>query len=282
VRKTSKYAFEHNIPFVPPLMQDDTSLTNNPYLFQVYPSEESELIWQAKYVSSKHSDNLLLLYKPSLKNEEQIAEFKQLLTNHLLQKSELDTVGFQEIVINDSLNIILNKHLNKDTLNYAIVFSSYEPEVINALTQLHFHLRDFPINVFGQSSWQVFPNVRIDHFHDLEATIYSPFFINYKSPHVKRFVELCRNKLHYEPYKTTSKGTGLNYTYLGYDLGMYFIKASYNFGEEICNCVSNYNPALLQTTYHFVRNSSGGCFENNYMNFIHYTSDYEIISEQVE
>lgn len=282
VRKTSKYAFEHNIPFIPPLMKGDTTIMNNPYLFQVYPSEESKLIWEAKYLSAKHNTNILFLYKPSIKNDEQIASFKQLLTNHLSLQHGHDTIYLKNLIINDSLNLILGKVLKKDTMNYAIVYSSYEPEVINALSQLHFHLREYPIHVFGQSSWQVFSNVRIDHFHDLETTICSPFFINYKSPHVKRFVEICRNKLHYEPYKTTSKGTGLNYTFLGYDLGMYFLKASYYYGEDLCNCASNYSPALLQTTYHFIRNSSAGCFENNYLNFIHYTKNFEIITEQVE
>jgi LysM repeat protein len=282
VRRTSKYAFEHKIPFIPPLMKGDTTILNNPYLFQVYPSTESEYIWQAKYLSQKQSENLLYLYKPSIRNEEEIAHFKQLLTNHLASQPSTDSLLITDIVINDSLNYILGKVLRKDTMNYAIVFSSYEPEVINSLSQLHFHLREFPIKVFGQPSWQVFPNIRIDHFHDLEATIYSPFFIDYTSPHVKRFVEICRNKLKYEPYKTTTKGTGLNYTFLGYDLSMYFLKSSYFYGEELCNCVSNYKPALLMTTYHFVRNSSAGCFENDHINFIRYTKEYDVVEEYLE
>jgi LysM repeat protein len=282
VRKTSKYSFEHKIPFIPPLMKGDTTIMNNPFLFQVYPSKESEYIWQARYLSQKHSNNILYLYKPSIRNREEILQFKQLFTNHLTSQKGVDSLMLTDIVINDSLNYILSKVLRKDTMNYAIVFSSYEPDVINALSQLHFHLREFPIRVFGQPSWQVFPNIRIDHFHDLEATIYSPFYIDYTSPHVKRFVEICRNKLHYESYKTTTKGNGLNYTYLGYDLGMYFLTSSYYYGNELCNCVSNYNPVLLLTTYQFVRNSSTGCFENEHVNFIRYTKEYEVVVEHME
>lgn len=281
VRKTSKYAFENKIPFIPPLMKGDTSIMNNPYLFQIYPSKESENIWQAKYLSHNHADNILYLYKPTIKNKGEILQFRQLLINHLNSQLGIDTFLITDLIINDSLNYNLSKALCKDTINYAIVFSSYEPDVINSLSQLHYHLREYPIKVFGQPSWQVFSNVRIDHFHDLEATIYSPFFIDYTSSHVKRFVDICRTKLKYEPFKTTSNGTGLNYTFLGYDLGMYFLNSSYYFGDEICNCVSNYTPSLLLTTYHFIRNSSSGCFENNRINFIRYTKEYEIVEEQM-
>lgn len=281
VRMASKYAFKNKIPFVPPLMKDDTSIMTNPYLFQVYPSEELELIWQAKYLSQIQTYNMLLLYKPSLKNHDEILKFKQLLVNHLKSKPEFDTLQLKELIIDDSLNIKLGNTLLKDTLSYAIIFSSYEPDVISSLSQLHFHQREFPIMAFGQSIWQVFPNIRIDHFHDLETTISTPFFINYTSPGVKRFVETCREKLNYEPYKTTSIGTGLNYTFLGYDLGMYFLTSSFLFGDDICNCATNYNPELLLTTYRFMRNSSTGCFENNHINFIRYTKDYEIIEEEM-
>ncbi len=282
VRRTSKYAFEHKIPFVPPLMKGDTTIMSNPYLFQINPSVQSEMIWQAKYLSQKNTDNILFLYKPSYKNRGEIMKFKQLLTNHLNSQPALDSIKVTDMVINDSLNYNLSKVLLKDTLNYAIVYSSYEPEVINSMSQLHYHLREYPIQVFGQPSWQVFPNIRINHFHDLETTVYSPFFIDYNSPHVKRFVEICRNRMKYEPFKTTSKGTGLNYTYLGYDLGMYFLTSSYYYGDDICNCAPNYSPTLLLSSYHFVRNSSAGCLENNYVNFIRYTKEFEIIEEQVE
>jgi LysM repeat protein len=282
VRKASKYAFEHKIPFIPPLMKGDTLIKNNPYLFQVYPSVETELIQQVKYLSRIPQSNMLFLYKPSLKNEQNIRKFRQLLLNYLTLQTGSDTLPFTNLVINDSLDLKLSHVLKKDTLNYAIVYSSYEPDVINALSRLHFYLRDYPIKVFGQPSWQIFANVKIDHFHDLDATIYSPFFIDYTSPHVKDFVRKCRQKLNYEPYRTTSAGNGLNYTYLGYDLGLYFITTSFYYGKDLCNCISNYTPSLLLTNYYFIRNSATGCFENNYINFIRYTRDFEVVGEYLE
>jgi LysM repeat protein len=282
VRKTSKYAFEHKIPFIPPLMKDDSLIKKNPYLFQVVPSHESELVAQVKYLSQMYADNLLLFYKPNSKTRGEVSHYKQLLTNHLLSQPGFDTLRLISILINDSLTINTNKSLVKSRENYAIVLSDYEPDVINTLTQLHFDLREYPIKIFGQPSWQVFPNIRIDHFHDLQATIYSPFYIDYTSPQVKRFVYQCRNRLQYEPFKTASKGTGLNYTFLGYDVGMYFITSINYYGEDVCNCASSYSPELLLSKYHFVRNSSLGCFENIHLNFIRYTKEFEVVREYPE
>jgi len=95
-------------------------------------------------------------------------------------------------------------------------------------------------------------------------------------------VRKCRQKLNYEPYRTTSAGNGLNYTYLGYDLGLYFITTSFYYGKDLCNCISNYTPSLLLTNYYFIRNSATGCFENNYINFIRYTRDFEVVGEYLE
>jgi hypothetical protein len=157
-----------------------------------------------------------------------------------------------------------------------IVFSSYEPEVINAISHLHFLLRDYPIKVFGFPAWQKFDNLRIDVVHELQVTLYSPFFIDYSEDAIKAFVKKCRTDLQFEPYKTTSKGSGINYTYLGYDLSMYFVQAINKYHTNICDCIEYYYNPLLLADYDFIRNNVQQSFLNTSISFISYQKDYQI------
>lgn len=279
VELVSKYSFERKIPLASPLAKADSSVGANPYFFQVVPGEQAEMVQYARYLSQFHKKNLILVYKNDLKNKGDVDLFKKVLVNHIRLKPDFDSLLFTEVHINDSLTQKLSRALSDSSENYVIVYSSYEPDVINTITQLHFALREKSIRVFGMPAWQVFPNVRMDHYHDLEATLYSPFFINYYSDPVKRFLAVSRSELGYEPYKTSSRGNGINFTFLGYDVAFQFIRATYQYGDNLCDCISHFQPELLLSEYFFTRESSEGGFENQTISIVNYTRNYEILRE---
>jgi LysM repeat protein/ABC-type branched-subunit amino acid transport system substrate-binding protein len=276
VELVSNYSFERKITMIPPLIMSDTLVKQNPFLFQTTPTPAVELRQYARYLSQFHDKNLILVYKRDPKTLSEVNIFKQSLISHLRFQSQYDSLNFSEVFINDTLKRNLNKVLQKHSDNYVIVFSTYEPDVINVLTHLHFSSREIPIRIFGLPDWQVFPNIRIDHIHDLETVLYSPFHIDYTAPHVKAFVHNSRLKLGYEPYKTSSTGSGMNYSYLGYDIAFHFLKSNYLYGDELCNCIEHFSPELLMSQYHFGRNSENGSFENTSINIIQYNKKYDI------
>ena len=175
IKIISRYSFERKIPLAP----DDSDLLKNPYLFKVIPTEVMLFQQYVKYLSSISNGKFILISKDNLKTREELALFKNMLENQLHQISEVDSSTITEIFIDDKLQENLSNILSPDTLNNVIVFSSYEPDVINALSHLHFLLRDYPIKVFGFPAWQKFDNLRIDVVHELQTTLYSPFYIDY-------------------------------------------------------------------------------------------------------
>ncbi len=272
----NKFSTEKKIPFVPPLMKDDSTLRHNPNLFQVIPSHQDELEIWSRYLAQYHNKNILFIYKRKLFKRSEPELFKSILLKKLHDMPDQDTLLFHEIVINDSLQTNLNAYLSDTIENIIIVASSYEPEVSDILTKVHFLHKSYKTTVFGLPAWQKFKSIRIDHFHDLNVTIYSPFYIDYSDPLVKSFVKKCRSSLKYEPFMTTSKGTGINYTFLGYDLGMYFIPLRKNYSEAACDCANFYHPGLLLSNYSFRRNRIFGYNENVSISVVKYTENIDI------
>ena len=277
VEHVAKFAFERRIPLFPPLLVEDSLNFHNPFIFQTIPSQKTELSQYARYLSQFHKRNLVLFYKPQLKTQDSYNEFKNLLISHIKLRPDFDSLSLTEITIDDSLKFHIDKAFKADKDNYAVVFSEYEPDVITAMTQIHFASREKSVKAFGFPAWQTFANIRIDHLHELETTLYTPFFIDYNAEGVKRFLRVSRSKLGYEPYKTSSKGNGLNFTFLGYDLGMLMIGAQQIYGKNFCDCMPYFNDRLLLSDYHFSRVAASGSFENTALILFRYTNNYQII-----
>lgn len=276
VRLVSKYSFERKIPFVPPLTYQDSDLLKNPYLFTVIPGDVLLYEHYASYLSAVPHKNVIYIAKKYSKQNEESKLFKKILLNELSSQPEFDSSAFVEVLLDDQIRSNLGKVLKPDSMNQVIIFSTYEPDVISALSHLHFLSRDYPIKVYGLPAWQKFDNVRFDVLHELEVTLYSPFFIDYTENSVKLFIGKCRGQLHSEPYKTSSKGNGINYTYLGYDLTMYFIQAINTYEKHTCDCIEYFNPRLLLSDYNFMRNKNQDGFVNTSVNFITYGKDYTV------
>ncbi|MBN1951467.1 MAG: LysM peptidoglycan-binding domain-containing protein [Bacteroidales bacterium] len=273
----SSYSFERKIPLVTPLATEDYLFSNNPFMFRVIPTEEYKKRALVEFLAKKAKNrNLVLAYKNSLKYKEEIDQFKAIYLAELLKNPITDTLRMAEVHINDSLPYQLGKALHPDKENLVLIYSEYEGDVISALSQLHSLNQQYSLQILGLPVWQKFENIRIDVIHELQVTLLTPFFIDYNDKATKEFILKCREKLSYEPYKTTSKGTGINYTYLGYDLGMYFIQNSLRYTRKLCDC-AQYSPMdLLLSKYEFKRDAGQGSIENSSFEFIKYMEDYTV------
>lgn len=277
VNIVSKYCQKNGIPFVAPLINEDSITRNNTYLYQINPSIQSEIASAIDYLAQYYKQNIILAYKHGSYEPDRIEMYKKLLFEKTAPLLGTDTLSFREIVLGDNYHNALKGLFHKDMKNIFILLSNNEADVSNILSQLFYNSRFFDIEVFGLSQWQKFPNLTIEYMHGLRVTLPSSFFIDYSTDRTKNFIYKCRNNFGYEPFKTTQKGSGLNYSYLGYDLGMYFIKAVQLYGNNITLCSGNFSSGpLLLSDYSFERKNPIGCIENTYVNIIQYTKDYHI------
>jgi LysM repeat protein/ABC-type branched-subunit amino acid transport system substrate-binding protein len=274
-RIVSKFCKRTGTIFVPPLVKEDSILKRNPFLFQPTPSSEIEIKSSIDYLSQYQGQNIILVHKPDLLMQDELEQFKVQLKITFSQLIT-DSSRFKELLIDVTKTINIKSLLRNDLKNIVIILSSQEPDVSNVLTQLYTYSRYYDIMVFGLPSWQKFKNVRIDYLHDLQVTMFTPFYIDYNDEIVKYFIHSCRSKLGFEPYKTTSKGTGMNFTFYGFDLTFYFANIIKMYGKNAILCADSYKPRLSLTNYTFKRNLQNGCLENNNLNLIRYNKDYSI------
>ncbi len=275
-RLVSKFSFEHQIPLVPPLFMDDSTQRYNPLLIQTIPSHRNTIDSYARYIARFNKKNIILVTKPGLQYRKENELFRKQLKQEARDQYGVDSLKINEVEINDATNRSINKLLKKDVENIVVIFSEYEPDVINVMSHLHFMLRDYTIEVFGLPQWQRFDNVRIEVMHELQVTLYTPFYIDYDNPRVKSFIKTCRSKLKYEPFKTTAKGTGINYAYLGYDMGVYFLGALYNYQKNICECLPYKKEKLLLSDYDYQRDNNQSNLINRHITLLRFNKDYEV------
>jgi LysM repeat protein len=275
-RLISKFAFEHLIPVVPPLTNEDSKLSYNPLLIQTIPTHTDEIYFYARYIAQFNNKNIILITKPGLQQYEENILFGKALKEQAAKYYGIDSLIYTEISIDDAIKSKINKSLKRDKDNIVIVLSTYEPDVINVLAHLHFMLRDYKIEAFGLPQWQRFDNIRVDVLHELQVTLYSPFYIDYSNPHVKSFVKKCRNALKFEPFKTTAKGTGINYAYLGYDIGFYFIDALYYYQKNICDCIEYKKEKLLLSNYNYSKSGGAGNYVNKNISILRYNREFDL------
>ena len=276
IRLVSDYAKENNIPVVLPFTKRTNEIDNNPMIFQVIPTLETEMNLCAGYLSKYYADNIILIYNGDSTALSKIIQFESQLLTYYSSIISSDSIRFKKIeyseYLKDSLPLILDPVDN----NIVLVMSSDEAAVMDIVTLLRTNMRYKKVETFGLPSWQNFNTARIEHYHDLNLVIYTPFYIDYTNAHTTAFIRNTRNKLGFEPYKKLSRGLGFNVTMLGYDLMFYFMDAYITYGPMFYRCVQCYESNLLQSKYTFKKISPDGGYENMYISFINYSRDHEL------
>lgn len=276
IKRVSAFSDSNKTPLILPLTKANYSLTkNNPYVVTMMPDFNSELDLASNYLSQFYNKNIILIHNQDTARMSNLESFRKALFAHFASNESYEKALFKELRTNDTLNRNLTHTLREDIENIVIIVSNNEAFVSNIVGLLTVQDPEYKIRVFGLPSWQKFKNLRVDQLHALNTSLYSPFFIDYTKPSTHRFIELCRNKLGYEPYKTVSNGNGYNFTYLGYEVGLMFSKAYVDYGPTFINCMCSIKENLPQLNYEFLFNSWGG-FRTNAINIINYSQEFEL------
>lgn len=275
----SRLAMYQDINIISPLSTSESLVSGNERLFQVVPSKEAESVALVEYLKQYETGQFILIRSADSLSMNDSRRFKM----HMLNGLTLDTIGnsprFRDYILTDTLmeNLekLLEKDLSKEVENFVIVFSSNEAEVIKLISRLYVlsDKGDYPIRLFGQPEWQTWQGIDLGHVHQLQLTLFTPFYTDFSDRQTAKFLSKCRNLYKYEPYGISPQG--YNYCMLGYDIGLYFLSALKKYGRNFEHCLHLINNDLLLSNYRFQKTEKGG-FENRYVNFIRYNPDFTI------
>jgi LysM repeat protein/ABC-type branched-subunit amino acid transport system substrate-binding protein len=273
LRVVSEFSSERKIPLVTPLTTRREFLQSNPLLYQVTPSPQSELEKALSFASSFPVRNFVLVHRNDPLEANQVEQLKSILFRELAIDSGFHHVAIKEVFQADNLASNLEESFVKDEQNVVIVLSSNQAFIADVLNRLNILSMSYALTVFGLPDWQKFRNLEVDFYHRLQIHFLAPFFVDYQRPEVQNFLKAFRKRFATEP---------MDYGFLGFDVGYYFLSALQKFGPEFPRCLPYLHLGLTQSDFSFRKSSLGSGFENKGLSIIRYNSDYSVVRLPVQ
>jgi len=265
------------IPMVSPLGTKGTGLDNNPYLFQVNTTETIQHELVSTYISRFYDKNILLI-KDSTDNTPRINSYGNRIFNYLTYKIHPDDLRYRQIIFTnqnrsvqkeDTLAFRLEDVLSLSRENLIIIPSTdkiFVTDIINRLNNLSVH---YDITVFGMPQWGRFSEIlQLESLFNLNLHYHTNFanpYVNYSD---SLTLDFCRS------YRDIWNNEPTRFSFQGFDVTYYFIKALFWFGKDLTRDVDCWNSILthptLQTSFYFMRNEGSTGFENQALSIVCY------------
>ncbi len=269
INVVSEWSRRNRVNMVSPFSTRTDFVVQNPHLFQVMPSLDTELEQAAYFISNFEDHNIVLIHSGNIRDMDTAEKLKRKLFTSLGSGSGRHQAPFKEVVYNDSVADNLHHSLNPDEENIVIIPSSNQAFVAGVLNRLNIISNRYDITLFGLSDWARFMNIDVGHLHKMELHYASPFFIDYSCDHVKYFLRQYRQRYNSEPQY---------YGFNGYDVTFYFLTAMKNYGRDFRACLPLVNVDLLQSDFMFRRSDNRYGFENNGLSIVRYGNDMNIMN----
>lgn len=121
-----------------------------------------------------------------------------------------------------------------------------------------------PITLVALPDWTKFEKLLVDNLLDMNAIYFSDFFVDYRNPQVKQFVQRFRSKYKAEPQQ---------YAFEGYDVAWYFLNALMRYGRDMAGCLPYFDLPLLHAQYHFKNMGQNNGIENQAWSVYQYDNE---------
>ena len=271
----ANYSRENRINIISPLSQNDALLKGNPYYFQINPSLLIQFDEFASKINFCTESNLMVIYEDDSLKTDVNEKYKSFIEQRINQCEGAESIHFKELKYTPGgfaaeVKEKLNQSMTDQKENVFIIPSENEAFVSDFLSHL-FALTtyyNYKVKVYGFPRWQKFKNIPIEYFYKLNVHVFTPFFVDYNKRDVKLFVDDYRHFYRSEPSQ---------YSFQGYDIGLYFLKALKKYGLDFKYCLRNHDVDLLQSNYKFIQQSSVDGFDNKSVFLINYTQDFDIV-----
>ncbi|MBN1112657.1 MAG: LysM peptidoglycan-binding domain-containing protein [Bacteroidales bacterium] len=136
-----------------------------------------------------------------------------------------------------------------------------------------FNAFNHPTKLVGPSNWlfqKAFKSFDVNLLYILEYRTLISNYIDYEKPDVKSFVYDYRGFFKEEPTK---------FAFHGYDVGVYFLNAIYNYGKDFASCLPDNDAVLLRNKFNFIKNDSLPGYVNVGLFDLRYQKDYTILNK---
>lgn len=270
VKPVAQFAAKHGISFVSPIYSNKEALAGTPNVISVSQSPYNQLDIFVRNLKVTSDKNYLVIYDSTIWYSPGLKHFDSLLTQKFsnagirISRYNHKTASHKSVELQERLL----KMLKRDTVNVVIVPSDDEPFIAEVLGSLYAVKSYYNLSteVYGPSRWRRLRNISTDYLFALNTHIFTPFYIDYSQKEVKSFVENYREQFRSEPTQ---------FSFLGFDVALYFITALRELGTDFVPCLPTYSLKCLQTHFRFERAKEGYMLNANQY-IIRYAPDFTI------
>ncbi|MBN2813570.1 MAG: LysM peptidoglycan-binding domain-containing protein [Bacteroidales bacterium] len=273
VNITGRLARYNNIQLVSPLSTRSSLVQENSSIIQVIPSREAESYALGNYISQVKQGRIVLIRGTDNVSMRNSWIFKKYLTENMPRDESGMLLSLVDYRLNDSLINVIGKVLSKEEENLIVVFSDNEADVSRLVTRLFTMTSMYPVKLIGMPSWQSWKSIDLNYYHSLQLNLITPFYIDWTSKQVRRFLALSRARYGYEPYEI--RPLGYSFGMLGYDIGLHFLSALRIYGKNFLPCINNVGGDQLLTGYQYQQIGQGG-YMNGSFSMIRYNKDFTV------
>lgn len=266
----AKYALANGINMVSPSYNGPTLMPNSNNIITVNQSFTEQFDSFIRNLELADTNNYIVVYDAADSYSSSFTFCDSVIKrkfahSHIRPRFYNHRLGRNSLVAQDSLFIQVDTLKN----NVVIVPSEDEPFVSEMLSNIYGvkNHRKVQTQVFGPAKWRRMKNISPEYLYNLNLYIYTPFFVDYSAPGVRNFVEIYREIYRAEPSKLS---------FLGYDIGLYFISALKRFGPQFNTCLPTFSMTGLQVDFSFRKNSRNQNLHNTDQIIVKYTDLFGI------
>ena len=130
---------------------------------------------------------------------------------------------------------------------------------------------NYRLSLIGYPEWQDETGRLLGDFYSFDTYIVSPYYYNVLDDRIKRF-----QRAYEKSFRTPIAEGNPRSAALGFDLGLYFLGGISSLGDTFEQKQGSLSQEPYQNWYQFERTASGMSFSNNFVQFIHFTSENKI------
>lgn len=275
-RLLADFAKREEIFMVSPYSANPFVTKGNPYYLQLNPSLTAHCEAITRHVMEHYRPDQVVLVARNRADE--IERFQIFQKERIRISQGIDTVAFQELIIQDETpeltNLNILPYLKADATTVFIVPSYNDPNFIYSfLRKVRTGMIDFTdVVVYGMPIWQQYENIDYDLYEDLNVHLSSANYVDEYDPNIQQF-----RREFFELYgqlPTTE-------AYMGFGTTLYFGRQLKEKGKSFYQQLDTAGAKMIHTNFEIRR-----VFENpeafNYSNIDRYENTFVHILEFVD
>ncbi len=277
----------NHIPMVLPFSQMDSTINENPYLFQasVIDTLTSSVI-DDRIIADCVGKNVVLLTCVT-KSKADVARYE-----HMRQQCQQLGIKYEQITYDASKSERLRSMLSTEKENVLLLPTVSEAQVNSILVAVASAIdqkKDAKVSLYGMGEWLTFQTIEVEVFHKLNTTIYTTFAIDYNNTSTQKIMQKYRREYFAEPVAFTpyfQKNKGMSgyseYALWGYDIAMQFITALREKGPDLIRSINDVKVGLAQSNFKFSKLSNWGGQINVGLKKITFAPDNSVTVSNIE